>query len=469
MQMLLALLGALTIDAPSDSTSETVSTRLGLLPEWMPMLRAAGYTTLDAVRGDVRVAQASSADLVARLRAARATDAVRQMAARAQAVGEWMAPANQARFRALDTAWEAAMEAGDDAQAEALEAERAVLFHRMETAWTEMEEGGDDAENPPDAEGQYLVVWLGGIECAERGVPDAAWGGWNNQSYPLARTHFDSRAEWLDALRSLAHRWFSEPGASTVPTLRQEPTDADLIALGHDLWDRRLALWRRRADVRRREAGAGGGRAEDPEGDVERVRFAQHAALLRLAKLPTPVLQAAGWTGSETPAERRRTLATAPPGLLSLPFRVARMSMHEAEDAFFAELERAAGPGQTFYARPFIVIGDRKGGVLGNLELHLNASWGAQGVSRARGVHLAFVGVSPEARGQGRGRRLVQIVIEAANAVGLPVDLEVDPQRMRGDTRPPMNKAALRAFYRSLGFAPVRAREPDYLVHPAPT
>jgi GNAT superfamily N-acetyltransferase len=168
---------------------------------------------------------------------------------------------------------------------------------------------------------------------------------------------------------------------------------------------------------------------------------------------------------SRSPAVRRRDLATAPPGLLPLSIRIRAMSHREGEAAFFAELERAAGEGQTFYTGPFVVVGDRKGGILGNLELSLNSALKVNGV---RGVHLAFVGVSRENRSQGRGRRLVEIVLEAADAVGLPVDLDVDPQRMRGDTRPPMNKGALRAFYRSLGFVQKRGMGPDSMVRPVP-
>jgi ribosomal protein S18 acetylase RimI-like enzyme len=86
----------------------------------------------------------------------------------------------------------------------------------------------------------------------------------------------------------------------------------------------------------------------------------------------------------------------------------------------------------------------------------------------ALSVHLHFIGVSPDQRQQGRGARLMQIVLAAADAVGLPVTLEVSPEQVRGEKKPPMNKKQLRAFYEKFGFRTDRARGLDAMVRDVP-
>lgn len=131
----------------------------------------------------------------------------------------------------------------------------------------------------------------------------------------------------------------------------------------------------------------------------------------------------------------------------------------ELRERFFDALDAEAGEGQTFYMGPFVVVGDRKGGVLGKLEIHVRTlpSDGRVGVS------LSYIAVGTGDRKQGRGTRLMQVVLAAADAAGLPVYLHVSPQKEQGDTKPPMNKKQLRAFYERFGFHTVRGMEADYM------
>jgi GNAT superfamily N-acetyltransferase len=140
----------------------------------------------------------------------------------------------------------------------------------------------------------------------------------------------------------------------------------------------------------------------------------------------------------------------------------SREDIRAAEEKFFPALERLAGEGQTFYSGPFVVVGDRKGGVLGNLEISVGTSSTIEG--RTPVVHLSFIGVSPDQRGEGRGTALLNLVAAAADEVGLPVELEVDPQTMRGEKKPPMGKPALRAFYKKAGFGTVRGMGSDFML-----
>ena len=137
---------------------------------------------------------------------------------------------------------------------------------------------------------------------------------------------------------------------------------------------------------------------------------------------------------------------------------------HAASDRFFDALEARAGEKQTMYAGPFVVIGDRKGGVLGNLEVSVGVSSTLE--AREPVVRLSFIGVSPDQRGEGRGTALLNLVTAAADDAGLAVELDVDPQTMRGEKKPPMNKAALRAFYKKAGFATVRGMGSDFMRRP---
>ena len=128
-------------------------------------------------------------------------------------------------------------------------------------------------------------------------------------------------------------------------------------------------------------------------------------------------------------------------------------------ERFFAALDSDAGEGQTFYRGPFVVVGDRKGGVLGTLEVYVRSML----KSGEPGVSLSYIGVNREGRQQGRGTRLLRVGLEAADDVGLPVYLTVSPEKDHGDTKPPMNKRQLRAFYAKFGFHPVPGMEADYM------
>ena len=141
---------------------------------------------------------------------------------------------------------------------------------------------------------------------------------------------------------------------------------------------------------------------------------------------------------------------------------VSREAMKEASDRFFDALETEAGQGQILYFGPFAMVGDRTGDILGKLEIRVSADQ----VDGTLCVHLAYIGVNGDRRRRGFGRRLLQIVCDAADKAGLPIELEVDPQQERDDKRPPMNKAQLREFYGKFGFKKVRGMGSDYMVRP---
>ena len=149
---------------------------------------------------------------------------------------------------------------------------------------------------------------------------------------------------------------------------------------------------------------------------------------------------------------------------ITLSHYATREEIKAASDRFFDALEARAGEKQTMYAGPFVVVGDRKGGVLGNLEVSVGVSSTLE--AREPVVRLSFIGVSPDQRGEGRGTALLNLVTAAADDAGLAVELDVDPQTMRGEKKPPMNKAALRAFYKKAGFATVRGMGSDFMRRP---
>lgn len=137
-------------------------------------------------------------------------------------------------------------------------------------------------------------------------------------------------------------------------------------------------------------------------------------------------------------------------------------SREAIETRFFDALESVAGKGQVLYIGPFVMVGDRTGGLYGNLEIGVsameNGNWG---------VHLGFIGVPRETRRTGRGSKLLSIVTEAADAAGLPMDLDVDPTTMRGDAKAPVSKKDLRAWYGRFGFKSVKSLGIDYMARPA--
>ena len=132
-------------------------------------------------------------------------------------------------------------------------------------------------------------------------------------------------------------------------------------------------------------------------------------------------------------------------------------SRQTATDDFFDALERLAGRNQVYYMRPFTIVGDGTGDVLGNLEVYVRPRQSDSQMS----VHLAFIGTTD--RRQGKGRALMKLVLQAADEAQLPVDLEVNPQKSYGESKPPMNKTQLRKFYESFGFHTVKKMGRDYM------
>jgi len=142
----------------------------------------------------------------------------------------------------------------------------------------------------------------------------------------------------------------------------------------------------------------------------------------------------------------------------------SREEITAARNRFYDALEAEAGEGQTYYFGPFVVIGDQKGGVLGKLELNVWQGMPNGGLA----VSLSYIGVNKDERQRGQGARLMQIVLAAADAAGLPVTLTVSPQKEYGEKKPPMNKKDLRAFYEKFGFRTDRARGIDAMVRDVP-
>ena len=108
------------------------------------------------------------------------------------------------------------------------------------------------------------------------------------------------------------------------------------------------------------------------------------------------------------------------------------------------------------------MVGDRAGGVYGNLEIGVSVM-----ENGTYGVHLGFIGVPKESRRTGRGSTLLGLVTAAADAAGLPMDLDVDPTTMRGDAKAPVSKKDLRAWYGKFGFKSVKRLGIDYMARPA--
>ena len=142
------------------------------------------------------------------------------------------------------------------------------------------------------------------------------------------------------------------------------------------------------------------------------------------------------------------------PGFRSRPSgeKLRRNPLHPKAAAYLDALERIAGEKQVLYFGPFQLIGDRKGGILGKLELHF-PHWGKNGDPI---VHIGYIGVDvAENRRKGYGTRLMQMLIQAADEVGLDMDLDIDPQKAQGDKKPPMNATQLHGFYSKFGFLSV--------------
>lgn len=128
--------------------------------------------------------------------------------------------------------------------------------------------------------------------------------------------------------------------------------------------------------------------------------------------------------------------------------KLRRNPLHPKAAAYLDALERLAGEKQVLYFGPLQLVGDRKGGILGKLELHF-PHWGANGDPI---VHIGYIGVDAANRGQGNGTKLMNMLIRAADEVGLDMDLEIDPKAERDDKKPPMNATQLHRFYSKFGF-----------------
>lgn len=128
--------------------------------------------------------------------------------------------------------------------------------------------------------------------------------------------------------------------------------------------------------------------------------------------------------------------------------KLRRNPLHPKTAAYFDALERIAGQKQVMYFGPWQIVGDRKGGILGKLELHF-PHWAADGGPI---VHIGYIGVDAANRGKGNGTRLMQMLIQAADEVGLDMDLDISPQKERDDKKPPMNATQLHRFYSKFGF-----------------
>lgn len=111
-------------------------------------------------------------------------------------------------------------------------------------------------------------------------------------------------------------------------------------------------------------------------------------------------------------------------------------------------LERIAGPKQILYMGPFQFIGDRKGGIYGQLELHF---W-KHGPGGAYVVHIGYIGVAPEHRRKGYATIMMQMLTQAADEVGIDMDLNISPNSKRGDKSKQMTERQLQKFYSKFGF-----------------
>jgi GNAT superfamily N-acetyltransferase len=135
------------------------------------------------------------------------------------------------------------------------------------------------------------------------------------------------------------------------------------------------------------------------------------------------------------------------PGFPAKPSKKARRNpLSPDADLFLDALERIAGKGQLAYMGPFVFIGDGTGDVLGQIEPHFPKD------GDKTTVHLGFIGVSPKNRGKGNATKIMNMLVQAADEVGLDMDLNISPSRERGDKSPQLTARQLAAFYKKFGF-----------------
>ena len=138
------------------------------------------------------------------------------------------------------------------------------------------------------------------------------------------------------------------------------------------------------------------------------------------------------------------------PGFPSRPPRLRKRTnpLPPIAHKFMDALERIAGPKQILYMGPFQFIGDRKGGIYGQLELHF---W-PRGPKGAYVVHVGYIGVSPEHRRKGYASIMMNMLVQAADEVGMDMDLNISPNTKRGDKSKQMTERQLQKFYSKFGF-----------------
>jgi len=123
-------------------------------------------------------------------------------------------------------------------------------------------------------------------------------------------------------------------------------------------------------------------------------------------------------------------------------------------DQFTSGLEKLAGEGQIMFMGPFVFVGDGQGDILAQLELSFHPEgWGDLPM-----LHIGFIGVSPEKRGQGNATKVLDMLASVADENGWRMTLDVDPRAMRGEIKAPMNKTQLSKWYKKFGFE----KDPSY-------
>lgn len=143
--------------------------------------------------------------------------------------------------------------------------------------------------------------------------------------------------------------------------------------------------------------------------------------------------------------------------------RLPALDRRSAMDAFWSAFEDIAGQGQVVFFGPFQIVGDRKGGILAKLEV----KGSIEEVSGKPAVHIGYIGVDKDNRKKGYGAQVMQMLVDAADRVGLGMDLEVHPVAERDDRKPAMNAKQLTAFYGKFGFEKVRGGTAGYMVRKA--
>jgi GNAT superfamily N-acetyltransferase len=70
-------------------------------------------------------------------------------------------------------------------------------------------------------------------------------------------------------------------------------------------------------------------------------------------------------------------------------------------------------------------------------------------------VHVGYIGVSPEHRGKGNATKMMQMITQAADEVGMNMNLHISPGTERGDKSKMLTARQLHKFYAKFGFVSV--------------